>query len=58
MEAMLEGNAVGILVGKLREGGGDDSEAAGENCLAVLLTLCQGNMRFRGWRVRWELRKC
>ncbi|KAF8088037.1 hypothetical protein N665_0557s0037 [Sinapis alba] len=46
--AMLEGNAVAILVGKLREGGGGDSEAARENCLAVLLTLCQGNMRFRG----------
>ncbi|KAL0856423.1 hypothetical protein Bca101_061576 [Brassica carinata] len=45
--AMLEGNAVAILVGKLREGG-DDSEAARENCLAVLLTLCQGNLRFRG----------
>nr|VDD28453.1 unnamed protein product [Brassica oleracea] len=46
--AMLEGNAVAILVGKLREGGGDDSEAARENCVAVLLTLCQGNLRFRG----------
>ncbi|KAJ0236373.1 U-box domain-containing protein 41 [Hirschfeldia incana] len=46
--AMLEGNAVEILVGKLREGGGEDSEAARENCVAVLLTLCQGNMRFRG----------
>ncbi|KAJ4877426.1 U-box domain-containing protein 41 [Raphanus sativus] len=45
--AMLEGNAVAILVGKLREGG-DDSEAARENCVAVLLMLCQGNMRFRG----------
>ncbi|CAH8356489.1 unnamed protein product [Eruca vesicaria subsp. sativa] len=43
--AMLEGNAVGILVGKLREGG---DEAARENCVAVLLTLCQGNLRFRG----------
>ncbi|CAH8392813.1 unnamed protein product [Eruca vesicaria subsp. sativa] len=46
--AMLEGNAVAILVGKLRESGGDDSEAARENCVAVLLMLCQGNMRFRG----------
>ncbi|CAN6970392.1 unnamed protein product [Brassica rapa subsp. trilocularis] len=46
--AMLEGNAVAILVGKLREGGGEDSEAARENCVAVLLTLCQGNLRFRG----------
>uniref|UniRef100_A0A1J3DM98 RING-type E3 ubiquitin transferase n=1 Tax=Noccaea caerulescens TaxID=107243 RepID=A0A1J3DM98_NOCCA len=45
--AMLDGNAVAILVGKLREGG-DDSEAARENCVAVLLTLCQGNLRFRG----------
>ncbi|KAF8088242.1 hypothetical protein N665_0548s0013 [Sinapis alba] len=45
--AMLDGNAVGILVGKLREGGGGD-EAARENCVAVLLTLCQGNLRFRG----------
>ncbi|KAL9284322.1 U-box domain-containing protein 41 [Arabidopsis thaliana] len=45
--AMLDGNAVAILVGKLREVGGD-SEAARENCVAVLLTLCQGNLRFRG----------
>ncbi|ESQ31665.1 hypothetical protein EUTSA_v10003926mg [Eutrema salsugineum] len=45
--AMLDGNAVAILVGKLREDG-DDSEAARENCVAVLLTLCQGNLRFRG----------
>ncbi|KFK27985.1 hypothetical protein AALP_AA8G456800 [Arabis alpina] len=45
--AMLDGNAVAILVGKLREGG-DDSEAARENCVSVLLTLCQGNLRFRG----------
>ncbi|CAF1921574.1 hypothetical protein Bca4012_053089 [Brassica carinata] len=44
--AMLDGNAVAILVGKLREGGED--EAARENCVAVLLTLCQGNLRFRG----------
>ncbi|KAF2560944.1 hypothetical protein F2Q70_00018881 [Brassica cretica] len=44
--AMLDGNAVAILVGKLREGG--DDEAARENCVAVLLTLCQGNLRFRG----------
>ncbi|KAG7535198.1 Armadillo [Arabidopsis thaliana x Arabidopsis arenosa] len=46
--AMLDGNAVAILVGKLREVGSDDSEAARENCMAVLLTLCQGNLRFRG----------
>ncbi|KAJ4873919.1 U-box domain-containing protein 41 [Raphanus sativus] len=46
--AMLEGNAVGILVGKLREGGGGEDEAARENCVGVLLTLCQGNLRFRG----------
>ncbi|KAG7607030.1 U-box domain-containing protein 41 [Arabidopsis thaliana] len=46
--AMLDGNAVAILVGKLREVGGGDSEAARENCVAVLLTLCQGNLRFRG----------
>ncbi|KAL0692158.1 hypothetical protein Bca4012_059338 [Brassica carinata] len=46
--AMLDGNAVGILVGKLREGGGGDDEAARENCVGVLLTLCQGNLRFRG----------
>ncbi|KAL1203895.1 U-box domain-containing protein 41 [Cardamine amara subsp. amara] len=45
--AMLDGNAVAILVGKLREDG-DDSEAARENSVAVLLTLCQGNLRFRG----------
>ncbi|CAN8251878.1 unnamed protein product [Cochlearia groenlandica] len=45
--AMLDGNAVEILVGKLREDG-DDSEAARENCVAVLLTLCQGNLRFKG----------
>ncbi|XP_010550629.1 PREDICTED: U-box domain-containing protein 41-like [Tarenaya hassleriana] len=42
--AMLDGNAVGILVGKLR----DTAEAAArENCVAVLLTLSQGNLRFR-----------
>ncbi|XP_010444105.1 PREDICTED: U-box domain-containing protein 41-like [Camelina sativa] len=46
--AMLDGNAVAILVGRLREVGGGDSEAARENCVAVLLTLCQGNLRFRG----------
>ncbi|EOA13153.1 hypothetical protein CARUB_v10026171mg [Capsella rubella] len=46
--AMLDGNAVAILVGKLREVGVGDSEAARENCVAVLLTLCQGNLRFRG----------
>uniref|UniRef100_A0A1J3JQI9 RING-type E3 ubiquitin transferase n=1 Tax=Noccaea caerulescens TaxID=107243 RepID=A0A1J3JQI9_NOCCA len=45
--AMLDGNAVAILVGKLREGG-VDSEAARENCVGALLTLSIGNMRFRG----------
>lgn len=45
--AMLDGNAVAILVGKLREGGAD-SEAARENCVGALLTLSIGNMRFRG----------
>lgn len=45
--AMLDGNAVAILVGKLREGGAD-SEAARENCVGALLTLSVGNMRFRG----------
>ncbi|KFK34083.1 hypothetical protein AALP_AA5G100100 [Arabis alpina] len=50
--AMLDGNAVGILFGKLREGGGGggggDTEAARENCVGALLTLSIGNMRFRG----------
>ncbi|ESQ45787.1 hypothetical protein EUTSA_v10010295mg [Eutrema salsugineum] len=45
--AMLDGNGVAILVGKLREGGAD-SEAARENCVGALLTLSIGNMRFRG----------
>ncbi|KAF2576788.1 hypothetical protein F2Q70_00012489, partial [Brassica cretica] len=45
--AMLDGNGVAILVGKLREGGAD-SEAARENCVGALLTLSVGNMRFRG----------
>ncbi|CAN8278124.1 unnamed protein product [Cochlearia groenlandica] len=45
--AMLDGNAVAILFGKLREGGAD-SEAARENCVGALLTLSVGNMRFRG----------
>lgn len=47
--AMLDGNAVAILVGKLRESGEGESEAAArENCVGVLLTLSVGNMRFRG----------
>ncbi|XP_010515091.1 PREDICTED: U-box domain-containing protein 39-like isoform X2 [Camelina sativa] len=50
--AMLDGNAVAILVGKLRESGGGGVEAevaaARENCVGALLTLSVGNMRFRG----------
>ncbi|CAH8267810.1 unnamed protein product [Arabidopsis lyrata] len=47
--AMLDGNAVSILVGKLRESGGGESDAAArENCVGALLTLSIGNMRFRG----------
>lgn len=46
--AMLDGNGVAILVGKLREGGAGSEEAARENCVGALLTLSAGNMRFRG----------
>ncbi|KAK4740488.1 hypothetical protein SAY87_032397 [Trapa incisa] len=45
--AMLDANAVEIIVGLLRE---DrlNSEAARENCVAALYALSHGNMRFRG----------
>ncbi|CAN0900701.1 U-box domain-containing protein 38 [Linum grandiflorum] len=51
--AMLDGNAVAILVGMLREGEGGgvgDAEAAGvrENCVAALYSLSQGSLRFKG----------
>ncbi|XP_010546052.1 PREDICTED: U-box domain-containing protein 41-like [Tarenaya hassleriana] len=47
--AMLDGNAVAILTGKLQEGGAWETDpVARENCIAVLLTLSQGNLRFRG----------
>uniref|UniRef100_A0A6N2LIJ5 RING-type E3 ubiquitin transferase n=1 Tax=Salix viminalis TaxID=40686 RepID=A0A6N2LIJ5_SALVM len=46
--AMLDANAVAILVGILREGGGGDSEVIRENCVAALLALSHGSMRFKG----------
>ncbi|KAJ4842508.1 U-box domain-containing protein 38 [Turnera subulata] len=50
--AMLDANAVGILVGMLRQGGGGgeevDSEATRENCVAALFALSHGSMRFKG----------
>ncbi|CAN1777509.1 U-box domain-containing protein 38 [Linum perenne] len=48
--AMLDGNAVAILVGMLREGEGGDVEGAGvrENCVAALYSLSQGSLRFKG----------
>ncbi|XP_015578343.2 U-box domain-containing protein 38 [Ricinus communis] len=44
--AMLDGNAVGILVGMLRES--SDSEATRENCVAALFALSHGSLRFKG----------
>ncbi|KAG5230104.1 U-box domain-containing protein [Salix suchowensis] len=46
--AMLDANAVAILVGILREGGGGDSEVIRENCVAALFALSHGSMRFKG----------
>ncbi|XP_065876455.1 U-box domain-containing protein 38-like [Euphorbia lathyris] len=43
--AMLDGNAVSILVGMLRE---DKSETTRENCVAALFTLSHGSLRFKG----------
>ncbi|KAM7267630.1 hypothetical protein ACFE04_009796 [Oxalis oulophora] len=45
--AMLDANAVGILVSLLREGQ-LDSESTRENCVAALLGLSHGSLRFRG----------
>lgn len=44
---MLDSNAVGILVGLLRENQ-VDSEATRENCVAALYALSHGNLRFKG----------
>ncbi|KAJ9163704.1 hypothetical protein P3X46_023343 [Hevea brasiliensis] len=47
--AMLDGNAVAILVGMLREGSKRvDSEATRENCVAALFALSHGSLRFKG----------
>lgn len=45
--AMLDANAVEILVVMLREGG-LDSEATRENCVAALFALSHGSLRFKG----------
>ncbi|XP_023516955.1 U-box domain-containing protein 38-like isoform X1 [Cucurbita pepo subsp. pepo] len=45
--AMLDGDAVGLLVGMLREKE-LDSESARENCVAALYALSYGSMRFKG----------
>ncbi|GAV70992.1 U-box domain-containing protein/KAP domain-containing protein [Cephalotus follicularis] len=45
--AMLDANAVGILVGILRENE-SDSETTRENCVAALFALSHGSWRFRG----------
>ncbi|XVE54909.1 hypothetical protein DITRI_Ditri03aG0119900 [Diplodiscus trichospermus] len=45
--AMLDANAVAILVGMLRESE-MVSEATRENCVAALFALSHGNMRFKG----------
>ncbi|OMP10729.1 Armadillo [Corchorus olitorius] len=45
--AMLDANAVAILVGMLRESE-LVSEASRENCVAALFALSQGSMRFKG----------
>ncbi|XP_071723740.1 U-box domain-containing protein 38-like [Rutidosis leptorrhynchoides] len=45
--AMLEANAVGIFVNLLREGN-LESEATRENCVAALLGLSHGSLRFKG----------
>ncbi|GLU12268.1 hypothetical protein SLE2022_289630 [Rubroshorea leprosula] len=45
--AMLDANAVEILVGLLREEN-VDSEATRENCVAALFALSHGSMRFKG----------
>jgi hypothetical protein len=46
--AMLDSNAVAILVGILREGGGGHSEVIQESCVAALFALSHGSMRFKG----------
>ncbi|KAJ9140367.1 hypothetical protein P3X46_031023 [Hevea brasiliensis] len=47
--AMLDGNAVAILVGMLSEGSERvDSEATQEYCVAALLALSHGSLRFKG----------
>ncbi|KAI3440657.1 RING-type E3 ubiquitin transferase [Psidium guajava] len=45
--AMLDGNAVAVLVGLLR-GNGAKSKSDKENCVAALCALSHGNFRFRG----------
>lgn len=45
--AMLDANAVEILVGMVREGG-LDSEATRENCVVALFALSHGSLRFKG----------
>ncbi|KDP31149.1 hypothetical protein JCGZ_11525 [Jatropha curcas] len=47
--AMLDGNAVAILVGMLKEENEQaDSEAIRENCVAALFALSHGSLRFKG----------
>ncbi|KAF5734171.1 U-box domain-containing protein 38-like [Tripterygium wilfordii] len=45
--AMLDANAVAILVGVLRDGEAE-SEAVLENCVAALFALSHGSLRFKG----------
>ncbi|ESQ31354.1 hypothetical protein EUTSA_v10003938mg [Eutrema salsugineum] len=49
--AMLDANAVAILVGKLREEGTEESRSsssARENCVAALFALSHESLRFKG----------
>uniref|UniRef100_A0A2P2M5K5 RING-type E3 ubiquitin transferase n=1 Tax=Rhizophora mucronata TaxID=61149 RepID=A0A2P2M5K5_RHIMU len=47
--AMLDANAVAILVGMLRQGSGTvESAATRENCVAALYALSHGSLRFKG----------
>ncbi|GAB2269885.1 hypothetical protein Dimus_004804 [Dionaea muscipula] len=45
--ALLDGNAVEVLVGLLRRGE-FDSESTRENCVAALYALSHGSLRFKG----------
>ncbi|KAJ8772926.1 hypothetical protein K2173_028103 [Erythroxylum novogranatense] len=49
--AMLDGNAVAILVGMLKEGSASGDAATRENCVAALYALSHGSLRFKGLAV-------